>query len=226
MIKPHRLLFYPPKPSHRRPQLCEAAPTAPNSFSGPTLLQFRSPSPSSHRTSCPLIPASAKAIPPPPRHLPLHLRPLPDRRSVHPIAQPEFALYVQDYGAPIGYRIATAHPDASPPSSCKTATPTSKASPIPTETHPRLLGRSLTPDARPHRQRRPQPRRLQIPIPHRRQKTPPPSVPDTWTLRSRQPPPPRQQRRPARPPASTTRTTSSPYPKWHDYFRAPPSPRC
>lgn len=38
-----------------------------------------------------------------------------------------YALYVMDYGAPVGFRLALKHPDRSQPSSCRTATPTKRA---------------------------------------------------------------------------------------------------
>ena len=40
----------------------------------------------------------------------------------------DYAIYLMDYGAPVGYRLALKHPDRSPPSSCRTATPMRRGS--------------------------------------------------------------------------------------------------
>ena len=37
-----------------------------------------------------------------------------------------YAIYVMDYGAPVGWRLASRIPNVSPPSSCRTAMPTKK----------------------------------------------------------------------------------------------------
>ena len=40
----------------------------------------------------------------------------------------DYAIYLMDYGAPVGYRLASSIPTASPPSSCRTATPMRRGS--------------------------------------------------------------------------------------------------
>ncbi len=53
-----------------------------------------------------------------------------------------YALYVQDYGAPVGYRLAAKHPSGSRPSSCRTGTPTTRGSTTSSGSRSRPIGPS------------------------------------------------------------------------------------
>ena len=103
-----------------------------------------------------------------------------DREFTEKIGLKRYSMYVQDYGAPVGYRLAVLHPERFRPSWCRTATPTMRG-----------LGatsgsRSRHPGTRPQAEREETPARFSPPRPpsrnSRRRQGGDAISPDNWEM--------------------------------------------
>ena len=118
-----------------------------------------------------------------------------------------YAIYVMDYGAPVGYRLALKHPGAGRRrSSSRTATPTRRGS-RPSGTRSRPIGRT---DREAHREAHRRPGRAgdhEVPVHRRRRATSSRIDPGQLGPRPAAARPPGQQGHPARPLPTTTAPT-------------------
>ncbi|GEM_PF-6101977 len=62
-------------------------------------------------------------------------------RFTEKVGLKKYTLYVQDYGAPVGYRLTVKHPERVQALGFKTATPTMKGSTTTSGSRSRLIGR-------------------------------------------------------------------------------------